>query len=121
MSAALTLVEDSLGPEGSLAVPLVSARPFAIRYIQAVVADSYGVSRQSMTSPSRFRAVAWPRQVAIYLARETTDLSLKRIGHFFGDRDHSTVFAAIHAVEKRMADDPDYAADVAALREAVRG
>ena len=119
---ALRLVSNlEIGPPGSLAVPLASTRPFAIRFIQAVVADSYGIPRDTMTSLCRRRGDAWPRQVAMYLARETTNHSMPNIGRLFGGRDHTTVLWAIRAVEKRMAADPVYAADVAALREAVTG
>lgn len=99
-------------------VPLPSMQVLPVARIKAVVAASYGVSMVEMRSPSHYRMFAWPRQVAMYLSRELTDQSLSDIGRRFG-RDHSTVCHAIKAVEKRMADDPIYRADVEALREAL--
>lgn len=90
-----------------------------IARIQAVVAVSYGIRPEHMTSVCCWRDVAWPRQVAMYLAKEITGKPLTLIGRSFGNRDHSTVIHAIRAVEKRMADDPIYRADVEALREAL--
>jgi chromosomal replication initiator protein len=90
-----------------------------ISHIQEVVALSYGLDPRHMRSADRRRAVCWPRQVAMYLTRKTTWHSLPAIGRFFGYRDHTTVLWAIRAVEKRMASDPLYRADVVALREAL--
>lgn len=105
---------------GPLAIPLPSfglCGPIA--YIQAVVADSYGTMRSDMTSPERKREVAWPRQVAMYLAATLTDKSLVVIGREFGGRDHTTVIHAIKAVTERMDKDPALRADVEAFRKAL--
>lgn len=103
------------------AVPLPSMRMICrIAHIQAVVAKSYGIHLTHMKSDARFRSVAWPRQVAMYLARELTGKALPCIGREFGKRDHTTVMYAIKAVQKRMDDDTLYRADVEALREALR-
>lgn len=87
--------------------------------IQNLVANSYGVPQSSMRSDSRKRDDAWPRQVAMYLARDITGKSFPVIGREFGDRDHTTVMFAIEQVEKRMASDPIYRADVEALKDAL--
>lgn len=101
-------------------VPLPSLLPcHNIARIQAIVAVSYGIRPEHMTSVCRWREVAWPRQVAMYLAREITGKPLPHIGRQFGGRDHTTVIHAIKAVEKRMAEDALYWADVEALREAL--
>ncbi|RNC28956.1 MAG: Chromosomal replication initiator protein DnaA [Candidatus Dichloromethanomonas elyunquensis] len=65
--------------------------------IQKVVADHYKMSVQEFKQKKRTRIVAFPRQVAMYLCRELTDLSLPQIGEKFGGRDHTTV---IHACDK---------------------
>jgi chromosomal replication initiator protein len=101
-------------------VPLPSmSRLQPIARIQASVALSYEIRPEHMKSVCRWRSVAWPRQVAMYLAKHLTPHSLTTIGHHFGDRDHSTVISAIRAVEKRMANDALYRADVEALLEAL--
>jgi chromosomal replication initiator protein len=68
-----------------------------ISTIQKVVAQHYGVPADSMRSKIRTARLAFPRQVAIFLARELTGCSLTQIGQRFGGRDHTTV---IHACQK---------------------
>jgi len=104
-----------------VAVPLPSLerRLAPICHIQATVALSYDISPDLMKSRTRWRKAAWPRQVAMYLARELTEHSLPTIGRYFGNRDHSTVVHACHAVRDRMAHDEIYRADVEALRSAL--
>ncbi len=69
--------------------------------IQDVVASYYNLRIDDFKSKRRTRNVAFPRQIAMYLARKLTDLSLPKIGEEFGGRDHTTV---IHAYEKISAD-----------------
>lgn len=108
-----------VGPVEPVLLPSMQQyRPIA--RIQAVVAASYRIDLDHMKSDARWRSVSWPRQVAMYLAREITGKSLPCIGHLFGNRDHTTVIHAIAAVEKRMSEDPIYRADVEVLREALR-
>ena len=61
------------------------------------VLEYYKVEREAMISPARDRAIAYPRQVAMYLMREETEASLPKIGTFLGNRDHSTI---MHGYEK---------------------
>ncbi|MDX9873067.1 MAG: chromosomal replication initiator protein DnaA [Clostridia bacterium] len=68
-----------------------------IPLIQAKVADHFGLRLDEFKSKRKTRNVAFPRQVAMYLSRELTDLSLPKIGEDFGGRDHTTV---MHAHEK---------------------
>lgn len=65
--------------------------------IQEIVAHYYKVKVDDLNAKKRTRNVTYPRQIAMYICRELTDLSLPRIGEFFGGRDHTTV---IHAYEK---------------------
>ncbi|MBS4026170.1 MAG: chromosomal replication initiator protein DnaA [Clostridia bacterium] len=65
--------------------------------IQEIVAKYFGLKQEEMRAKKRTRTVAYPRQIAMYLCRELTDLSLPKIGGEFGGRDHTTV---IHAYEK---------------------
>ena len=84
--------------------------------IQAAVCQQYHVAPIDMTSHRRGKAVARPRQVAMYLARELTPLSLPAIGRHFGDREHSTVIHACRVTEKRIQADREFANAVARLR-----
>lgn len=65
--------------------------------IKDIVAKYYKIKLEEFNSKKRTRAIAYPRQIAMYLTRELTDLSLPKIGDEFGGRDHTTV---IHACEK---------------------
>lgn len=76
-----------------------SSRPkvITIHDIQQRVGEFYGMKVEEFKARKRTKAVAFPRQVAMYLSRELTDHSLPKIGEAFGGRDHTTV---IHAHEK---------------------
>ncbi len=65
--------------------------------IKKIVGKEYNLSMEDFSSKKRTRAIAYPRQIAMYLTRELTDLSLPKIGDEFGGRDHTTV---IHAYDK---------------------
>ncbi len=65
--------------------------------IKSIVSKNYNVSVDDLESKKRPKDIAYARQVAMYLCREMTDLSLPKIGADFGGRDHTTV---IHAVDK---------------------
>jgi chromosomal replication initiator protein len=80
--------------------------------IQAAVGTHFGISAQELLSSSRSPRIAWPRQLAMYLARELTDESLPAIGRHFGGRDHTTVMYACRRASARIDGD-------AIVREAV--
>ena len=73
-----------------------------IEQIQRRVAEHYDVRLADMTSKRRPANIAFPRQVAMYLARELTKASLNEIGEAFGGRDHGTVLHACKLVKRRM-------------------
>ena len=73
-----------------------------IEQIQRRVAEHFDVRLADMTSKRRPASIAFPRQVAMYLARELTKASLNEIGDAFGGRDHGTVMHACKLVKKRM-------------------
>ncbi|HSN57918.1 MAG TPA: chromosomal replication initiator protein DnaA [Clostridiaceae bacterium] len=73
------------------------SKQVTVELIQEVVSNYYSLRMEDFKSARRTRNVAFPRQIAMYLARKITDLSLPKIGEEFGGRDHTTV---IHAYEK---------------------
>ena len=73
-----------------------------IEQIQRKVAEHFDVRLADMTSKRRPASIAFPRQVAMYLARELTKASLNEIGDSFGGRDHGTVLHACKLVKRRM-------------------
>jgi chromosomal replication initiator protein len=91
-------------------------RRITIEEIQRRVAEHWNIRLTDMTSARRARAVARPRQVAMYLAKQLTQRSLPEIGRKFGNRDHTTVMHAVSRVGELMARDPGFAEDVDLLR-----
>jgi chromosomal replication initiator protein len=79
-------------------------RPSAVEAIQGAAAASFDLPHSSIVGPSRAAAPLRARQLAIYLCREMTDLSLPQLGREFGGRDHATILNAIRRVEQRCAD-----------------
>jgi chromosomal replication initiator protein len=77
--------------------PQTETRPLTADVIIGLTADVYGLTTIELTGPSRKQPLALSRQIAMYLCRDLTDLSLPKIGAAFGGRDHTTV---IHAVDK---------------------
>src|SRR3546814_12069968 len=73
-----------------------------------------------MASKRRVRAIARPRQVAMYLAKELTPRSYPEIGRRFGGRDHSTVIHAVRTVEALRVSDSELDAEIAAIRRSLR-
>jgi chromosomal replication initiator protein len=94
-------VLDGLYPD------LKPARPHTLREIQEQTCEAFGVSIEQLLSPSKAAPVAWPRQVAMYLARELTDQTLPAIGRAFGGRNHTTVMHACKRTAERIAKDPE--------------
>jgi chromosomal replication initiator protein len=88
------LLKDILNEEARNAV--------TIEQIQRKVAEHFDVRLADMTSKRRPANIAFPRQIAMYLARELTKASLNEIGDAFGGRDHGTVLHACKLVKKRM-------------------
>jgi chromosomal replication initiator protein len=80
-------------------------RVVTVDQIQRRVAEHYDVRLADMTSKRRPANIAFPRQVAMYLARELTKSSLDAIGEAFGGRDHGTVLHAHRLIKKRMQED----------------
>jgi chromosomal replication initiator protein len=91
-------------------------RRVTIDEIQRKVAEHYNIRLTDMSSARRARAVARPRQVAMYLAKQLTSRSLPEIGRKFGNRDHTTVMHAVSRVGELMERDAGFAEDVELLR-----
>ena len=88
--------------------------------IMQTVADYYGLMMSDLTGPTRRREITVPRQIAIYLTREMTGMSLPQIGRFFGGRDHTTVLHSCKTVEANMAQNTDVRAVVEDIKSRVR-
>lgn len=87
--------------------------------IQRAVCAHYKLDRLEMSSKRRTRAVARPRQIAMYLAKTLTPRSYPEIGRKFGGRDHSTVIHAIKTIEAMRSNDSDMDGDITRIRRAL--
>ncbi len=93
-----------------------SDKEVTIDTVQELVADFFNVTVADLKSKSRKREAVHPRQIAMYLAKEKTDLSLKSIGYHFGGRDHSTVIHAIQTLSDELLKNPETKADLDKLQ-----
>ena len=96
-------------------------RKVTVDMIQKTVSEHYGLTQADLISERRARAVARPRQVAMWLAKQITTRSLPDIGRRFGGRDHTTVLHAVRRIEQLKAEDPQIARDVDLLLRKLRG
>lgn len=92
----------------------------SIENIQKTVAEFYRIKISDLLSKKRTRVIARPRQVAMCLARELTQLSLPEIGSAFGDRDHTTVLYACKTIESLRNRDTAFNADFNLLNQTLR-
>ena len=88
--------------------------------IMQTVSDYYGLTLDDMTGPTRKREITVPRQIAMYLTREMTGMSLPQIGNVFGGRDHTTVLHSCKTVEANMTANTDIRAVVEDIKNLVK-
>lgn len=96
-------------------------RKVTVDMIQKTVAEHYSLKQADLISERRARAVARPRQVAMWLAKQITTRSLPDIGRRFGGRDHTTVLHAVRRIEALKGEDPAIARDLDVLLRKLRG
>jgi chromosomal replication initiator protein len=82
-------------------------KPITPADILKVVAAHYGLKVADLKSKSNARTIAFPRQVAMYMCKELTDLSYPEIGRLFNDKHHSTVMYSVDKIEQLKEDDSD--------------
>jgi chromosomal replication initiation ATPase DnaA len=113
------LTEQIRGLQGEPDAPPPDQLPRRItaRMIVDAVCVAFGVSYVDMLSARRGSAIAHPRQVATYLMRRMTSLSLRQIGKQLGGRDHSTVLKGISLVTERRKQDPELDARIKQLED----
>lgn len=83
------------------------ARLITVDFIQRCVVEEFGVSLQDLKTKRRNKQVVLPRQVAMYLSRQLTDLSLPEIGELFGGKDHTTVLHSYNKIKEDLLHNPD--------------
>jgi chromosomal replication initiator protein len=106
---ALEALRDRIRPQAPGTLAGSDGRGLSISTIQSAVAKAWGVSPAALTSKSRTREVAVPRQAAMLLSREMLNAHLADIGNAFGGRDHSTVIHSLERARYLRAADQDFA------------
>ncbi|WP_100486575.1 chromosomal replication initiator protein DnaA [Sporolactobacillus pectinivorans] len=86
-------------------IPSSKPKTITIQDIQVAVGEEYHLKLEDFSAKRRTKSIAFPRQIAMYLARELTDYSLPKIGEEFGGRDHTTVIHAHEKITKQLASD----------------
>ncbi|MEA5572084.1 chromosomal replication initiator protein DnaA [Calothrix sp. UHCC 0171] len=102
----LPMTVENITPVLEPPVEKIAATPEAI---MTIVADAFKVSNEEMKSASRRREISWARQIAMYLIRQYTDLSLPRIGEEFGGKDHTTVLYSCEKITQLRETDKELA------------
>jgi chromosomal replication initiator protein len=95
-------------------------RPVSLSTIQREVCRYYTMSHTDLVGSKRSQAIVYPRQIAMYLSRELTDLSLPKIGEGFGGRDHTTVMHATAKIQKLMSEQRQVYTEIQQLTNAVK-
>ena len=95
-------------------------RSITAEVIMQTVSDYYSITPEDLISPSRRREITVPRQIAIYLTREMTTMSLPQIGQAFGNRDHSTILHSCSLVSSNMKSSSSMASVVNDIRNLIK-
>jgi hypothetical protein len=88
--------------------------------VKKAVCKKYNIKISDIESKKRNREFSYPRQIAMYLCRELTDLSLPKIGESFGGRDHTTVLHACDKIKSQIKIDPSLSEDIKNLKEDIQ-
>jgi len=116
-----SVVDLEMAKEVLLTVfPEHSTRPISIASIQREVCRFYGIGHSELVGSKRSQSIVYPRQIAMYLTRELTDMSLPKIGDEFGGRDHTTVMHATAKIQKLMSEQRDVYNQVQQLTNTVK-
>jgi len=93
-------------------IPNSRPRKITVKVVQKYICEKYEVTVDEMLSKKRTKSIAYPRQLAMYISRELTDLSLPKIGQEFGGRDHTTVIHAHKKITELMKTDQDVLTEI---------
>ncbi|WP_373894385.1 chromosomal replication initiator protein DnaA [Virgibacillus natechei] len=101
-------------------IPSNKPKVITIQGIQEVVGEKYNIRLEDFPAKKRTKAIAFPRQIAMYLSRELTDFSLPKIGEEFGGRDHTTVIHAHDKIVKLMENDTNLTSEIEEIKEQLK-
>ncbi|MFD1707832.1 chromosomal replication initiator protein DnaA [Siminovitchia sediminis] len=101
-------------------IPSSKPRVITVLDIQKAVGAEYNVKLEDFKAKKRTKSIAFPRQIAMYLSRELTDLSLPKIGDEFGGRDHTTVIHAYDKIAKMLESDSEFQNRINGILESLK-
>ncbi|WP_405098136.1 chromosomal replication initiator protein DnaA [Oceanobacillus sp. FSL H7-0719] len=101
-------------------IPSNKPKVITIEGIQEVVSKKYNIRMEDFAAKKRTKSIAFPRQIAMYLSRELTDLSLPKIGEEFGGRDHTTVIHAHEKIAKMIEKEAEFNREIDELIETIK-
>lgn len=101
-------------------LPETEATEITPHVIIKVTTEFYQITVEQMMSSSKSRPVSHPRQMAMYLCRELTGLSLPKIGEHFGGKDHTTVIYACRKIQKEISENQDTYKEMQALTSLIK-
>jgi len=113
-------INIDLAKEALKDILAVQNRQVSLEIIQKTVADYYKIKVADMFSKKRSRIIARPRQIAMMITKELTQLSYPDIGEAFGGRDHSTVIHAVRTITELKANDPVLGRDFSLLMQMLK-
>lgn len=90
-------------------------------FIMDIICNYYNITVADIKGNKKPKNIAYPRQIAMYLSRKLLDISLAKIGEYYGGRDHTTVLHACNKIEKDMDNDPDLEKSVMELEKRIKG
>ena len=113
----ITLVNEALKDIFSSA----RARKIDVNLIKSTVAEYFNIKVEEFESKKRTRQIAYPRQIAMYISREMTDLSLPKIGEEFGGRDHTTVIHAYEKISSEIKESYEFKSKIEGIMKEIKG
>ncbi len=94
-------------------------RVITVEHIQRKASEFFGIKLSDMRAKNRTKTVAFPRQIAMYLARQLTHMSLTEIGRAFGGKDHTTVLHAVDKIQALLREDPKFKKTLDTLTQSI--
>ena len=95
-------------------------REVTLPYILEVVSDHFGISTADIISKKKDAEFVYPRQIAMYLAKDLTETPLKKIGQFLGGRDHTTVLYGKKKIEEQLEEDENLRSAIEILKKKIK-
>ena len=92
-----------------------------VKLIKEVISKRFNIKIENLISKKRTRSIAYPRQIAMYICRELTDMSLPKIGDDFGGRDHTTVIHAYDKIANEIKNDSAFKQKIDDIMDEIKG